>query len=77
MLKIAQVLKLDESQVEEQLIGDEKFELIDEFFESTTLKKLVLFFQVSFKDKVVVKLINRYCCNCMKIYKFTTKNLFY
>lgn len=52
LLKIAQVLKLDESQVEEQLIGDEKFELIDEFFESTTLKKLVLFYQVSFKIKL-------------------------
>ena len=46
LLKVAQILKLDDSQVEEQLIGDEKFELIDEFFESATVKKLVLFFQV-------------------------------
>ena len=61
MLKIAQILKFDESQVEEQLIGDEKFELIDEFFESATLKKLVLFFQVNY-IQIFIDKIHLYIC---------------
>ena len=35
--------------VEEQILGDEKFDLMDDFFAAKKLKKLMFYFQVSSK----------------------------
>ena len=39
-------MRVEEPTVEEQLIGDEKFDLLDTFFATNGTKKLMFYFQV-------------------------------
>lgn len=39
-------MQVEDAVVEEQMIGDEKFELVDNFFASNGSRKLMFYFQV-------------------------------
>ena len=41
-------MRVEDSVVEEQIIGDERFDLIDSFFAANQSKKLMFYFQVGF-----------------------------
>ncbi|XP_076808265.1 dynein axonemal heavy chain 5-like [Clavelina lepadiformis] len=43
--KVAEAMRVEEPTVEEQLIGDEKFDLLDTFFATNGTKKLMFYFQ--------------------------------
>ena len=48
VLQIAQGMGIEDIAVEEQVLGDEKFDLMDDFFAAKKLKKLMFYFQVNY-----------------------------
>jgi len=44
--QVADAMKVEYTVVEEQLIGDERFDIIDNFFAANGTKKLMFYFQV-------------------------------